>query len=67
MHNKMGFKGDATLFLVPFAAVESARMLRVARTVFAGLRHHVTQRGNRRENVFFMDEDRRAYLIGLKE
>jgi putative transposase len=34
-------------------------MLRVARTVFAGLPHHLTQRGNRRETVFFTDE---AYL-----
>jgi putative transposase len=42
-------------------------MPRVARTVFAGLPHHLRQRGNRRENVFFTDEDRRTYLIGLKE
>jgi hypothetical protein len=31
----------------------------LARTVFAGVPHHVTQRGNRRENVFFTDDDRR--------
>ena len=29
--------------------------------------HHVTQRGNRRENVFFNDEDRAAYLKWLGE
>lgn len=40
-------------------------MLRVARNVFAGVPHHVTQRGNRRENVFFSDEDRRFYLDWL--
>ncbi len=42
-------------------------MPRLARTVFAGLPHHVTQRGNRREDVFFSDDDRRAYLEWLKE
>ena len=40
-------------------------MPRVARTVFAGLPHHITQRGNRREDVFFRDEDREAYLDWL--
>ena len=29
--------------------------------------HHVTQRGNRHENVFFNDEDRAAYLKWLGE
>jgi putative transposase len=42
-------------------------MPRSARTVFAHLPHHVTQRGNRRENVFFDDEDRQAYLDWLGE
>ena len=37
-------------------------MPRIARTVIAGLPHHVTQRGNRREPVFFTDADRQAYL-----
>ncbi|HTO61465.1 MAG TPA: transposase [Bradyrhizobium sp.] len=41
-------------------------MLRLARTVFADVPHHVTQRGNRREQVFFTDEDRRTYLAWLK-
>ena len=41
-------------------------MPRLARAVFAGLPHHVTQRGNRRENVFFSDADRRVYLEWLK-
>ncbi len=40
-------------------------MPRSARAVFAGLPHHVTQRGNRREDVFFTDADRRAYLDWL--
>ena len=29
--------------------------------------HHITQRGNRREDVFYTDEDRQAYLDWLKE
>jgi len=41
-------------------------MPRLARTVFAGVPHHITQRGNRREDVFFADDDRRAYLEWLK-
>jgi putative transposase len=41
-------------------------MPRLARTVFADVPHHVTQRGNRREDVLFTDEDRRTYLEWLK-
>ena len=37
-------------------------MARLARVVVPGLPHHVTQRGNRREQVFFCDEDYLAYL-----
>ena len=37
-------------------------MARPARVVVPGLPHHVTQRGNRREPVFFGDDDYRAYL-----
>jgi len=42
-------------------------MPRQARVVFAGLPHHITQRGNRREDVFFSDEDRETYLDWLQE
>lgn len=42
-------------------------MPRIARTVFAGIPHHITQRGNRRNKVFFTDEDRLQYLNWLKE
>lgn len=40
-------------------------MPRLARRVFAGLPHHIVQRGNRREDVFFRDADRSAYLDWL--
>jgi putative transposase len=39
-----------------------ASMPRVARVVVPGEPHHVTQRGNRREAVFFADDDYRLYL-----
>jgi hypothetical protein len=41
-------------------------MGRVARAVVAGCPHHVTQRGNRRGDVFEVDEDRGAYLLFLQ-
>ena len=37
-------------------------MGRIARIVAPGLPHHVTQRGNRRMQTFFCDEDYGAYL-----
>lgn len=42
-------------------------MPRLARTVFSAVPHHITQRGNRREDVFFSDEDRIAYLQWLAD
>lgn len=36
-------------------------MARLARVVAPGLPHHVTQRGNRRQQVFFGEEDYRLY------
>ncbi len=42
-------------------------MPRVARIVLPGLPHHVTQRGNNRQDVFFVDDDRRVYLELLRE
>ena len=42
-------------------------MARIARFVVPGLPHHVTQRGNRRERVFFSDDDYRLYQDLLRE
>ncbi len=42
-------------------------MPRVARIVMPEVPHHVTQRGNNRQAVFFDDEDRRRYLEFLGE
>ena len=37
-------------------------MPRVGRITVPGLPHHVTQRGNNRQDVFFVDDDRQVYL-----
>ena len=37
-------------------------MARLARVVIPGYPHHVTQRGNRRQETFFCQEDYRSYL-----
>jgi len=42
-------------------------MPRLARIVIPGVPHHVVQRGNNRQDVFFVDDDRRAYLAVLRE
>ena len=42
-------------------------MPRIARVVAAGAPHHVTQRGNARQPVFFCDHDRPSYLALLAE
>ncbi len=42
-------------------------MPRLARTVCAHVPHHITQRGNRREDVFYTDDDRATYLNWLRE
>src|SRR5450432_63579 len=42
-------------------------MTRLARMVVPGLPHHVTQRGNRREAIFFEDGDQEIYCDMLAE
>ena len=42
-------------------------MPRATRFICAGVPHHVTQRGNRRERVFFSDADHLIYLSWLRE
>jgi putative transposase len=41
-------------------------MTREARAVVVGIPHHITQRGNNRQDVFFVDDDRGQYLLTLK-
>jgi len=42
-------------------------MARIARVIAPGLPHHVTQRGNRRQQTFFCNEDYLAYLDLMAE
>jgi putative transposase len=42
-------------------------MPRQARVVAVGAPHHITQRGNNRQDVFLSDEDRRVYLDLIRE
>jgi len=42
-------------------------MPRLARIVLPGMPHHITQRGNNRQDVFFVDADRIKYLEILSE
>jgi putative transposase len=38
---------------------------KVARVIVSGVPHHVTQRGKRRMQTFFSDDDYRAYMAPL--
>lgn len=42
-------------------------MARLARIILPGYPHHITQRGNRNQDVFFCEEDFKFYLNLLKE
>lgn len=49
------------------ASADADSMPRAARVVAVGAPHHITQRGNNRQGVFLVDEDRRFYLETLRE
>jgi putative transposase len=42
-------------------------MARLARIAVSGIPYHVTQRGNRRQRVFFREEDYQVYLALLRQ
>ena len=42
-------------------------MARLARAVAPGFPHHITQRGNRRQQTFFSDQDFKTYLVFMSE
>ena len=50
---------------LPTASPLCLRMARTARAVAVDTPHHVTQRGNGRQDVFFSDRDRQIYLDTL--
>ena len=53
--------------IIPPRLVYLLPMSRVARIVVPGFAHHITQRGNRRADIFEIDADRTAYLRFLKK
>ena len=69
MRSIKAIKGKLLKGTLPFykEVIYNPKMPRQARTVFAGVPHHITQRGNRREDVFHSDEDREVYLNWLSE
>ena len=42
-------------------------MPRIGRVVAVGLPHHITQRGNYKQDIFFDDNDRQQYLYWVEE
>ncbi len=42
-------------------------MARIARVVVPGLPHHIMQRGNRRQETFFIDDDYQEYLHPMEK
>ncbi|TLD40044.1 MAG: hypothetical protein JETT_3698 [Candidatus Jettenia ecosi] len=42
-------------------------MSRIVRVVVPAVPHHVTQRGNRRLQILFCDEDAESFLAQLKQ
>jgi len=42
-------------------------MARMARAVAVGIPHHVTQRGNRRQQTFFCEDDYQTYISVMAE
>ena len=42
-------------------------MPRIARAIAVGCAHHITQRGNNRQGVFLVEDDRKVYLELLRE
>ena len=60
--------GTVTYLLTPPAQTRTIKLMpRVARIVMPQMPHHVVQRGNNRQDVFFTDDDRRMYLAMLRE
>lgn len=64
----MGRKRGDTIPIDPAVVVITfCNVTRLARVIVPGLPHHVTQRGNRREAIFFEDGDQEIYRDLLAE
>ena len=60
-------RGQTTLLRAIALSLHYSDMPRRPRFVLPGVPHHVTQRGNNRQDVFFCDQDRIRYLQMLRE
>ncbi len=62
------FNRDVYLFIfdISFSNYIFAVMPRIARIIIPDIPHHITQRGNNRQDVFFTDDDKVVYLGILK-
>ena len=64
----MGIMGTYPIFLDKAPWRDRVILMpRALRGVVAGCPHHVTQRGNNRQDVFFVDDDRRVFVELLRE
>lgn len=63
----MRYQGTQYLIDIHPSPDQAPQMARLARVVVEGVAHHVTQRGNRRQQTFFSDEDYAAYVALLAE
>lgn len=58
-----GKQGTVTLSIaIADVLWQADAMVRAARIIVAAAAHHVTQRGNHGQDVFFIEDDRRFYL-----
>ena len=62
-----GKTGTASVFDTEAEPWQAEKVPRIARVVAVGAPHHVTQRGNNRQQVFFSNRQRRTYLTLLAE
>ena len=68
-YHESGKLGQSPIFLLTRAGCgcRLRAMPRMARAIAVGCAHHITQRGNNRQDVFFVDQDREVYLQILQE
>ena len=59
--------GTASILTTECRSWQAIDVPRIARVVAVGAPHHVTQRGNNRQQVFHSDSQRRSYLALLAE
>ncbi len=50
------------IYCQKFSICLNSTMARMARAVAPGFPNHITQRGNRRQQTFFSDQDYKSYL-----